>query len=85
MEETAEVLRISVPTAKGCWPHTRAWLVREIATGQEGRDASPRHSDTVERTRDLFPPTPALGLGERAGGICESKTRLAKTMSKFQP
>jgi RNA polymerase sigma factor (TIGR02999 family) len=34
-EETAEVLGISVPTAKREWAYARAWLHQEIATDQQ--------------------------------------------------
>jgi RNA polymerase sigma factor (TIGR02999 family) len=34
-EETAEALRISVPTAKRDWAYARAWLHQEIGTTQE--------------------------------------------------
>jgi RNA polymerase sigma factor (TIGR02999 family) len=33
IEETAEVLRISVPTAKRWWAYARAWLHNELASG----------------------------------------------------
>ncbi len=35
VEEAAEVLGISVPTAKRWWTYARAWLFREIATGRD--------------------------------------------------
>ena len=35
-EETAEVLGISVPTAKRDWAYARAWLHQEIAADQPG-------------------------------------------------
>ena len=35
-EETAEVLGISVPTAKRDWAYARAWLHQEIGTDQPG-------------------------------------------------
>ncbi len=34
VEETAQILRISVPTAKRWWTYARAWLFREITAGQ---------------------------------------------------
>jgi RNA polymerase sigma factor (TIGR02999 family) len=34
LEETAGILGISLPTAKRWWTYARAWLFREIASGQ---------------------------------------------------
>jgi hypothetical protein len=34
VEEAAEVLSISGPTAKRWWTYAWAWLLQEIATGQ---------------------------------------------------
>ncbi len=36
LEEAAEVLGISIPTAKRWWTFTRAWLFHEIAASQHG-------------------------------------------------
>ena len=36
LEEAAEVLGISVPTAKRWWTYARAWLFREITASQQG-------------------------------------------------
>jgi RNA polymerase sigma factor (TIGR02999 family) len=36
LEEAAEILGISVPTAKRWWTYARAWLFHEISTGRKG-------------------------------------------------
>lgn len=43
LEETAELMKISVPTAKRWWTYSRAWLFREIGgPGQPGQKPSAR-------------------------------------------